>query len=102
MNFIAWFFCVAAIGWLAACLMKPAMDHSMALNLVVGIFGSALGQWVLRAFSGSAAPANITPGVAGEALPTGLAFGPGPALATFFGALVLLALLNLLRTGRMR
>ena len=97
MNFIAWIISAATIGWLASLLMKS--DTPLASNLIVGIFGSAIGHWILE---------PLTSGILNSGVISREDFVPRPelgmssALATFFGALALLAILNLVRKGRMR
>ncbi|HTD06880.1 GlsB/YeaQ/YmgE family stress response membrane protein [Undibacterium sp.] len=94
MNFIAWILSAGAIAWFAGLLLKSEMQHGMALNLVVGVFGSALGHWILGPFT-----SNL---VSQEHLSSKFELGASSALGTFFGALVLLAILNLIRKGKMR
>ncbi len=71
----------------------------MASNLIVGVFGSVIGHWILEPLtSGILASSAITH----EDLSAGSELGMSSTLGTFFGALALLAILNLVRKGRMR
>ncbi len=92
MSFVTWIISAAAIGWLASVLMKS--DTPMASNLIVGIFGSVIGHWILEPLtSGIISHDDLSPRPE---------LGISSALATFLGTLALLAILNLVRKGKMR
>ena len=69
-------------GWLASIVMKTNAQQGLILNVVVGIVGSWIGGWL------------IAPVIGGSGL-----MGYVSAL---LGAIVLLAIVNLFRRGRVR
>jgi uncharacterized membrane protein YeaQ/YmgE (transglycosylase-associated protein family) len=77
------------IGWLASILMRTDMQQGILLNIVVGIIGSLIAGVV------------ITPLIGGAPITSG-SFDIMSLLASFLGAVVLLAIVNLFRRGRMR
>lgn len=77
------------IGWLASILMRTDMQQGILLNIVVGIIGSLIAGVV------------ITPLIGGAPITSG-SFDIISLLASFLGAVVLLAIVNLFRRGRMR
>ena len=77
------------LGWLASKVMRTDAQQGVLLNIVVGILGAALAGFLLSPLFGI--PSII-------AAP--LAFGP--ILISFLGALILLAIVNLIRRGRVR
>lgn len=77
------------IGWLASILMRTDGQQGITLNVVVGIVGAFLGGLL---FSGLLGGAPITSG----------ALDARSLLVSFLGAIVLLAIVNLVRRGRVR
>lgn len=77
------------IGWLASILMRTDGQQGITLNVVVGIVGAFLGDLL---FSGLLGGAPITSG----------ALDARSLLVSFLGAIVLLAIVNLVRRGRVR
>jgi uncharacterized membrane protein YeaQ/YmgE (transglycosylase-associated protein family) len=77
------------IGWLASIVMRTDAQQGILLNIVVGIVG-ALVAGVL-----------ITPLIGGAPITSG-AFDFMSLLASFLGAVVLLAIVNLFRRGSVR
>ena len=75
------------IGWLASIVMRTDAQQGLILNVVVGILGAFLGNF-LGGFFGM-----------GASLST---FSPIGLLWAFIGAVVLLALINLVRRGSVR
>lgn len=75
------------IGWLASIVMRTDAQQGILLNVVVGIVGAFIGNIVAGAF-GAAASLN-TWSVMG-------------LLWSFIGAVILLAIINLIRRGRVR
>ena len=75
------------IGWLASIVMRTYEQQCIILNVVVGIVGAFLGNF-LGGFFGM-----------GASLST---FSPIGLLWAFIGAVVLLALINLVRRGSVR
>jgi uncharacterized membrane protein YeaQ/YmgE (transglycosylase-associated protein family) len=89
MNFIIWIVVGGIIGWLASLVMKTDAEQGMILNIVVGIVGALLGGWLLAPLFGTG---TINQGE----------FSLPSLLVSFLGAIILLAIVNLLRRGRTR
>ena len=77
------------IGWLASMVMRTDAQQGILLNIVVGIVGALLGGFLLSGLIGGA---PITSG----------AFDVRSLLVSFLGAVILLAIINLFRRGRVR
>jgi uncharacterized membrane protein YeaQ/YmgE (transglycosylase-associated protein family) len=77
------------LGWLASKVMKTDAQQGILLNIVVGVVGAALAGFLLSPLLG---------------IPTINAanFSIGGLLISFVGALILLAIVNLVRRGRAR
>ena len=88
-NLIAWLVVGGIIGWVASMVMRTDAQQGMLLNIVVGIVGAALGGWLLSPLLGVG---TINQGV----------FTLGALLVSLLGAVVLLAVVNLLRRGTVR
>jgi uncharacterized membrane protein YeaQ/YmgE (transglycosylase-associated protein family) len=84
-NLILWLLFGAVIGWLASIVMQTDEQQGSLLNIVVGIVGAAIGGLLFGA-------GTINSGV----------FSLGALLVSFVGALILLAIVNLVRRGRVR
>ena len=77
------------LGWLASIVMRTDGQQGIFLNVIVGIVGAFLGGYLLAPllnFGGS-----ITNGIS---VPT--------LLISFLGAVILLAIVNLVRRGSVR
>jgi uncharacterized membrane protein YeaQ/YmgE (transglycosylase-associated protein family) len=77
------------IGWLASIVMRTDAQQGVLLNIVVGIVGALI------------AGVLITPLIGGAPITSG-AFDFMSLLASFLGAVVLLAIINLFRRGSIR
>jgi len=77
------------LGWLASIVMRTDAQQGILLNIVVGIVGAVLGGILLAPLIGGG---SITSG----------AFNPMSLLTSFLGAIILLAIVNLFRRGRVR
>jgi uncharacterized membrane protein YeaQ/YmgE (transglycosylase-associated protein family) len=77
------------LGWLASLVMRTDAEQGIFLNIIVGIIGALLGGLL---FSGLIGGAPITSGT----------FDLRSLLVSFLGAIVLLAIVNLFRRGRVR
>ena len=88
-NLIIWLVVGGVIGWLASMVMKTDAQQGIFLNIVVGIIGAMVGGWLLGPLFGTS-----TIGDGNFSLP-GL-------LVAFLGAVILLAVVNLFRRGRVR
>ena len=82
MGLIIWLIIGGIIGWLASLVMKTDGQQGIILNVVVGIIGSFLGGWL------------IAPLIGGS--------GVMMYVSAFLGAVILLAIVNLFRRGRVR
>ena len=77
------------LGWLASKVMRTDAQQGILLNIVVGVVGATLAGFLISPLLG---------------IPTINAanFSLGGLLISFLGALILLALVNLVRRGRVR
>ncbi|MCW7536301.1 GlsB/YeaQ/YmgE family stress response membrane protein [Aquabacterium sp. A7-Y] len=89
MNFIIWLVVGGVIGWIASMIMRTDAQQGVILNIVVGIVGAALGGWLISPLVG-------VPSINQDA------FSLGAMLVSLVGAVVLLAVVNLVRRGSMR
>ena len=90
MNFIIALIVGGIIGWLASKVMNTDADQGIFLNIVVGCVGSLLGKFL----------AGAVLGMGGMGLRDGLDI---PSLiVAFVGALILLAIVNFFRRGKIR
>lgn len=89
MNIIIWLIVGGIIGWLASMIMKTDAQQGIILNVVVGIIGSFLGGFLIAPLLGTGT-ANT-----GDFSIMGL-------IASLIGAIILLAIVNLFRRGRVR
>ena len=77
------------IGWLASIIMRTDGQQGLVLNVVVGIVGAVIAGYVVTPFLGGA---PITSG----------AFDIRSLIASLIGAVLLLAVVNLIRRGSPR
>jgi uncharacterized membrane protein YeaQ/YmgE (transglycosylase-associated protein family) len=77
------------IGWLASVVMRTNRQQGILLNIVVGIVGAFIAGLVLSPLFGIS-----TIGQGNYSLPA--------ILVTLLGAIILLAVVNLFRRGRVR
>ena len=77
------------MGWLASKLMNRDAQMGVFLNVVVGCIGSILGRFLFG-------------GIIGGGSLRDNAFDPLTLLTSFIGAVVLLAIVNLIQRGRAR
>ena len=89
MNFILWLIVGGIIGWIASMIMRTDAQQGIFLNIIVGIIGALLAGWL------------ITPLVGGSTINQGN-FSLSGLLISLVGAIVLLAIVNLFRRGRVR
>lgn len=88
-SLIVWLVVGGVLGWIASIVMRTDGQQGVLLNIVVGIVGAALGGWILSPLIG--AP-TINQGV----------ISVTSLLVSLIGAIVLLAIVNLVRRGRTR
>jgi uncharacterized membrane protein YeaQ/YmgE (transglycosylase-associated protein family) len=89
MNIIIMLIVGGVIGWLASILMRTDGQQGIILNIVVGLVGAVLAGFL------------ITPLIGGAPITEG-AFDLRSLVASFIGAVVLLAIVNLVRRGSVR
>jgi len=89
MNFIIWIVVGGILGWLASLVMRTDAQQGMLLNVIVGIVGALLGGWLLAPLFGTGTINQND-------------FSISSLLVSFLGAVVLLAIVNLLRRGTPR
>jgi uncharacterized membrane protein YeaQ/YmgE (transglycosylase-associated protein family) len=89
MSFIIWLIVGGIIGWLASMIMKTDAQQGLILNIVVGIVGSFLGGWLIAPLLGTGTVNS------GDFSIMGL-------VSSLIGAIILLAIVNLFRRGRVR
>lgn len=88
MGIIIWLIVGGVCGWLASIIMRTDAQQGLFLNVVVGIVGAMLAGFLISPMVGVG---TINEGI---------------SLATFLvsllGAVILLAIVNLFRRGRVR
>jgi uncharacterized membrane protein YeaQ/YmgE (transglycosylase-associated protein family) len=89
MNIIVWLIVGGLIGWVASMVMRTDARQGIILNVVVGIVGAMLGGWLLSPLFGGATINQ------GDLSAMGL-------LVSLGGAILLLAIVNLVRRGSAR
>jgi len=89
MNIIIWLVIGGVVGWVASMVMGTNERQGLVLNVVVGIVGAVLGGWLLGGLFGSS---TINQGN----------FSLMGLLVSFLGAVVLLALVKLVRGAAKR
>ena len=90
MNFIIWLIVGGVVGWLASLIMRTDAQQGIILNIVVGIVGAFIGGFL--------APMVGVPGA--NINESGLSITS--FLVSLVGAVVLLAIVNLVRRGSVR
>ncbi|HEX9721634.1 MAG TPA: GlsB/YeaQ/YmgE family stress response membrane protein [Ramlibacter sp.] len=88
MSFILWLIVGGVVGWLASLIMKTDGQQGILLNVVVGIVGAFIGGWLISPMVGMG---TINEG-----------FSIGSLVVSLIGAVILLAIVNLFRRGRVR
>jgi len=83
MGIIIWLIVGGIIGWLASMVMRTDAQQGILLNIIVGIVGAFIGGLL---FGGSVNQAITLYTV----------------LSSLVGAIILLAIVNLIRRGRVR
>ena len=89
MNLIVWLIVGGLLGWVASMIMRTDAQQGILLNVIVGIVGALLGGWF------------ISPLVGVPTINQG-AFSAGALLVSLVGAVILLAIVNLVRRGTTR
>ncbi len=88
MGILVWLIVGGVVGWLASIVMRTDAQQGILLNVVVGIVGALLAGFIVSPLLGIG---TINQGI---------------SIATFLvslvGAIILLAIVNLFRRGRVR
>lgn len=88
MGIIIWLIVGGVVGWLASMIMKTDAQQGILLNVVVGIVGAFIGGWLIGPLVGAG---SINDG-----------FSIMGFVVSLIGAVILLAIVNLFRRGRVR
>ncbi|HTU66407.1 MAG TPA: GlsB/YeaQ/YmgE family stress response membrane protein [Steroidobacteraceae bacterium] len=89
MGIILWLIIGGVVGWLASIVMRRDGSMGIVLNVVVGIIGAMLGGWLLGPVIG--APSINSGELSAASL-----------LVSFLGAVILLAIVNLITRRSVR
>ena len=89
MNVLIWLAVGGVLGWLASIVMKTDGQQGIILNVVVGIVGSLIARFIIAPMFGTGTINTNDFTIAG-------------LMVSFIGAVVLLALVNLVRRGAVR
>jgi uncharacterized membrane protein YeaQ/YmgE (transglycosylase-associated protein family) len=89
MNLMIWLVVGGVIGWIASLMMKTDGQQGIFLNVIVGVVGAILAGWFISPLVGVG-----TINQNNFSLPS--------LLVSLVGAIVLLAIVNLIRRGTAR
>jgi uncharacterized membrane protein YeaQ/YmgE (transglycosylase-associated protein family) len=89
MNIIIWLIVGGLIGWVASMLMRTDAQQGVILNVVVGVVGALLGGFLLAPMFGSGTINQND-------------FSLSSLGISLLGAVILLAIVNLVRRGTAR
>jgi uncharacterized membrane protein YeaQ/YmgE (transglycosylase-associated protein family) len=89
MNFIIWIVIGGLIGWAASIVMKTDAQQGVVMNVVVGIVGALVGGWLQSPLFGTGTINQND-------------FSLASLVVSLLGAIILLAVVNLLRRGAPR
>jgi uncharacterized membrane protein YeaQ/YmgE (transglycosylase-associated protein family) len=90
MGIIIWLIVGGIVGWLASLIMNRDGQQGIILNVVVGIVGAFIGGWL------------IGPMIGAPSINDGSPLSWKSFLVSLIGAVILLAIINLFRRGRVR
>lgn len=85
MGIIIWLIIGGVVGWLASIIMRTDGQQGLLLNIVVGIVGAFLGGFIFGRGDINNSGLTVT-----------------TFLVSLVGAVILLAIVNLVRRGRLR
>ena len=85
MGIIIWLVIGGVVGWLASMVMRRDAQQGILLNIVVGIVGAFIGGLIFSGGTINQAPLDVT-----------------SFIVSLVGAIILLAIVNLVRRGRLR
>ena len=85
MGFIIWLIIGGIVGWLASLVMRTDAQQGIILNIIVGIVGALIAGLLLGGGNINQDPLDLT-----------------NILYSLLGAIILLAIVNLVRRGSVR
>lgn len=85
MGFIVWLIIGGVVGWLASLIMRTDAQQGILMNIVVGIVGAFIAGLIFSGGTINQDPLDIT-----------------SILVSLVGAVILLAIVNLIRRGSVR
>lgn len=85
MGFIVWIIIGGIVGWLASLIMRTDAQQGILMNIVVGIVGAFIAGLIFGGGNINQDPMDIT-----------------NILVSLVGAVILLAIVNLIRRGSVR
>ena len=85
MGIILWLIVGGVIGWLASIIMRTDGQQGIFLNIVVGVVGAFIGGMIMSGGSINSAPLTVP-----------------SFLVSLLGAVILLAIVNLVRRDSVR
>jgi uncharacterized membrane protein YeaQ/YmgE (transglycosylase-associated protein family) len=85
MGFIVWLIVGGIVGWLASLIMRTDAQQGIILNIVVGIVGAVIAGLIIGGGTINQDPMDLT-----------------NILWSLLGAVILLAVVNLVRRGSVR
>ena len=85
MGFIIWLIVGGIVGWLASLIMRTDCQQGIILNIVVGIVGAVIAGLIIGGGTINQDPMDLT-----------------NILWSLLGAVILLAVVNLVRRGSVR
>jgi uncharacterized membrane protein YeaQ/YmgE (transglycosylase-associated protein family) len=86
MNFIIWIVVGGLLGWAASVIMKTDEQQGIVLNVAVGVVGALIGGWLLAPLFGTGTINQSD-------------FSLGSLVVSLLGAVIVLAVVNLVRKG---
>ena len=89
MNLLIWLVVGGVIGWIASMIMRTDAQQGVLLNVVVGIVGAMVGGWLISPLLGVGTINQSN-------------FSIGSMVVSLVGAVILLAIVNLIRRGSVR
>ena len=87
MGILSWIVLGALAGWVASIIMKNNESMGAVANIIVGILGAFIGGFIMNLIG---APADVT------------GFTLESFLVALVGSVILLAIINLIKRGRVR
>jgi uncharacterized membrane protein YeaQ/YmgE (transglycosylase-associated protein family) len=88
MGILVWLIVGGVVGWLASIVMRTDAQQGILLNVIVGIVGALLAGFIVSPMLGVG---TINEGISVATF-----------LVSLVGAVILLAIVNLFRRGRVR